>query len=199
MVRFTLREVRDLIISLVIITLIFAYSFSGRNINSPIFLYLIPITLITVVSGFLLHELAHKFVAIHYGFWAEYRLWMQGLIFAVITAYIGVPLIAPGAVYIHGEYISPEQNGKISVAGPATNLILAAVFFLLLYYFPTNELIAVIGGLGFYVNSFLAMINLIPLSILDGAKIFRWNPFIWIVMAVITGIMVFYAFTGMLF
>ena len=199
MVRFTLREIRDLTISLVIITLIFAYSFSGRNINSPSFLYLIPVTLITVVFGFLLHELAHKFVAIHYGFWAEYRLWMQGLIFAVITAYIGIPLIAPGAVYIHGDYISREQNGKISMAGPATNLILAGMFFLLLYSFPTNELIAVVGGLGFTVNSFLALINLIPISMLDGAKIFRWNPIIWVVMAAITGIMVFYAFTGMIF
>lgn len=184
---------------MVIIALIFAYAFSGRNLSNPLFLYLIPVTLITVVLGFLLHELAHKFVAIKYGFWAEYRLWMQGLIFAVITAYLGVPLIAPGAVYIHGEYISREQNGKISMAGPATNLILAGLFFLLIYYFPSNGLITLIGGLGFYVNSFLALINMIPISMLDGSKIFRWNPIIWIVMAVITGIMVFYAFTGMLF
>jgi len=199
MVKFTSREIRDLIISMVVIALIFAYVFSGRNINSPLFLYLIPVTLITVVLGFLLHELAHKFVAIRYGFWAEYRLWIQGLIFAVITAFLGFPLIAPGAVYIHGEYISREQNGKISMAGPATNLILAGLFFLLIYYFPFNQFITMIGVLGFYVNSFLALINLIPVSILDGAKIFRWNPFIWIIMAIITGIMVFYAFTGMLF
>ncbi len=199
MVKFTSREIRDLIISMVVIALIFAYDFSGRNLNSLLFLYLIPVTLITVVLGFLLHELAHKFVAIKYGFWAEYKLWMQGLIFAVITAFFGFPLIAPGAVYIHGDYISREQNGKISMAGPATNLILAGIFFLLIYYFPSNQMITTVGVLGFYVNSFLALINLIPVSILDGAKIFRWNPFIWIIMAVITGIMVFYAFTGMLF
>jgi len=53
--------------------------------------------------------------------------------------------------------------------------------------------------LGFYVNSFLAMINLIPISMLDGAKIIRWNPIIWVVMAGITGVMVFYAFTGLVF
>ncbi|HEY0196242.1 MAG TPA: site-2 protease family protein, partial [Methanobacterium sp.] len=76
---------------------------------------------------------------------------------------------------------------------------LAGLFFLLMYYFPSNQLITLVGALGFYVNSFLAMINLIPFSILDGAKIFRWNPFVWIIMAVITGIMVFYAFTGLLF
>lgn len=199
MFRFTSREVRDLIISMVVITLLFAYSFSGRDLNSLLFLYLIPVTFVAVVLGFLLHELAHKFVAMRYGFWAEYRLWVQGLLFAVITAIFGFLFIAPGAVYIHGDYISREQNGKISMAGPATNLILAGLFFLVLSYFPADPLISLIGGLGFYINSFLAMINLIPISILDGAKIFRWNPFIWVIMAVITGIMVYYSITGFLF
>jgi Zn-dependent protease len=184
---------------MVVITLLFAYTFSGRDLNSLLFLYLIPVTFIAVVLGFLLHELAHKFMAMRYGFWAEYRLWVQGLLFAVVTAIFGFLFIAPGAVYIHGDYISREQDGKISLVGPATNLILAGLFFLVLYYFPADPLISLIGGLGFYINSFLAMINLIPISILDGAKIFRWNPFIWVIMAVITGAMVFYSITGFLF
>jgi len=194
--RFTSREIRDLIISMVIITVLFAYIFSGRTLPS---FSLILVTFIAVGLGFILHELAHKFVAMRYGFWAEYRLWVEGLIFAIITAALGFLFVAPGAVYIHGEYISREQNGKISASGPATNLILAGLFFLLLYYFPSGELVTTIGVLGFYVNSFLAMINLIPISMLDGAKIIRWNPIIWVVMAGITGVMVFYAFTGLVF
>lgn len=194
--RFTSREIRDLIISMVIITVLFAYIFSGRTLPS---FSLILVTFIAVGLGFILHELAHKFVAMRYGFWAEYRLWVEGLIFAIITAALGFLFVAPGAVYIHGEYISQEQNGKISASGPATNLILAGLFFLLLYYFPSGELVTTIGVLGFYVNSFLAMINLIPISMLDGAKIIRWNPIIWVVMAGITGVMVFYAFTGLVF
>jgi Zn-dependent protease len=196
MMRFTSREIRDLIISMVIITVLFAYIFSGRTLPS---FSLIVVTFIAVGLGFILHELAHKFVAMRYGFWAEYRLWVEGLIFAIITAALGFLFVAPGAVYIHGEYISQEQNGKISASGPATNLILAGLFFLLLYYFPSGELVTTIGVLGFYVNSFLAMINLIPISMLDGAKIIRWNPIIWVVMAGITGVMVFYAFTGLVF
>ncbi|NYB27793.1 MAG: site-2 protease family protein [Methanobacteriaceae archaeon] len=196
MMRFTSREIRDLIISMVIITVLFAYIFSGRTLPS---FSLIVVTFIAVGLGFILHELAHKFVAMRYGFWAEYRLWVEGLIFAIITAALGFLFVAPGAVYIHGEYISREQNGKISASGPATNLILAGLFFLLLYYFPSGELVTTIGVLGFYVNSFLAMINLIPISMLDGAKIIRWNPIIWVVMAGITGVMVFYAFTGLVF
>lgn len=199
MLRFTLREVIDIIISMSVIALIFAYLFSGRSLSSPVFISLIPITFIAVGLGFVLHELAHKFVAMRYGFWAEYRIWVQGLILAVITAAFGFVFAAPGAVYIHGNYISREQNGKISLAGPATNILLAGLFFLLIHYFPSSPALLSLGILGFTVNSFLALFNLIPFSILDGAKIFRWNPLIWIAVAAVAFLMVMYSFLGLYF
>jgi Zn-dependent protease len=198
MVKFTVREVRDIIISMSVIALIFAYIFSGRNLSNPNFILLIPITFIAVGLGFVLHEMAHKFVAIRYGFWAEYKLWAEGLILAVIVAVaIGFVFAAPGAVYIHGNYISREQNGKISLAGPATNIILAGFFFLLMQYSASSQIIMLLGLLGFTVNSFLALFNLIPFSVLDGAKVFRWNPLIWVVMAAVAFIMVLYSFSGL--
>lgn len=199
MVRFTSKEVRDIIISMLVITLVFAYLFSGRNFQVLYSSVIIPITFIAVGLGFVLHELAHKFVAIRYGFWAEYRLWIEGLFLALISAALGFVFAAPGAVYIHGEYISKEQNGKISLAGPATNIILGGLFFLLIYYFSSVPILGALGLLGFTVNSFLALFNLIPFSILDGAKIFRWNPLIWIVVTAVAGLMVFYSFTGLNF
>ena len=198
MVKFTVREVRDIIISMSVIALIFAYIFSGRNLSNPNFILLIPITFIAVGLGFVLHEMAHKFVAIRYGFWAEYKLWAEGLILAVIVAVaIGFVFAAPGAVYIHGNYISREQNAKISLAGPATNIILAGFFFLLMQYSASSQIIMLLGLLGFTVNSFLALFNLIPFSVLDGAKVFRWNPLIWVVMAAVAFIMVLYSFSGL--
>ncbi len=198
MVKFTVREVRDIIISMSVIALIFAYIFSGRNLLNPNFIVLIPITFIAVGLGFVLHEMAHKFVAIRYGFWAEYKLWAEGLILAVIVAVaIGFVFAAPGAVYIHGNHISREQNGKISLAGPATNIILAGFFFLLMQYSVSSQIIMLLGLLGFTVNSFLALFNLIPFSVLDGAKVFRWNPLIWAVTAAVAFIMVLYSFSGL--
>lgn len=190
MIRFTTREIRDILISMLVIAFIFAYLFSGNQIPS---LGMVIITLIAVGLGFVLHELAHKFMAMKYGFWAEYRLWVQGLILAVITAMFGIVFAAPGAVYIHGQYISREQNGKISLAGPATNIILAGIFFLLMHYVPA---LYALGVLGFTVNSFIALFNLIPFSILDGAKIIKWNPIIWVAVTALAGLMVFYAFSG---
>jgi Zn-dependent protease len=118
-------------------------------------------------------------VAIKYGFYAEYRMWPEGLILALITAYFGFVFAAPGAVYIHGQHITREENGKISLAGPVVNLILAILFLGVAYAFSSVDLLKYLGFLGFTVNSFLALFNLIPFSVLDGAKVIRWNPIIW--------------------
>jgi Zn-dependent protease len=184
MVSFTAREVRDILISMFVISAIFAYIFSQNN--SSAFVLLIPALLVAVGLGFILHELAHKFVAVRYGFYAEFRMWFEGLIFAIITAVIiKLAFVAPGAVYIHGDHISREQNGKISIAGPLVNIVLALIFFGLTPYISYNTTYVwgfVLNNLiyfGFFVNSYLAAFNLIPFSVLDGAKVIRWNPIVW--------------------
>lgn len=194
MVKFTAKEIRDIIISMAVISFVFAYIFARRDLNSVIFY--IPITLVVVGLGFVLHELAHKFVAIRYGYWAEYKMWVGGLIFALVTAFaVGFVFVAPGAVYIHGNYIKNSENGKISLAGPATNIILALLFLSIPMFFQ-NSLLVGIGILGATVNSFLAFFNLIPFSMLDGAKIFRWNPLIWIAIMGIAVLLLAYTMFG---
>lgn len=189
MVKFSSSEIRDILISMLVIAGVFAYILTNRDINLAI--SVLPITLIAVGLGFVLHELAHKFLAIHYGFWAEYKLWVEGLILAIVTSYFGFVFAAPGAVYIHGDYISDEQNGKISLAGPLTNIVLALIFLGLASVFSSNDYLLTLASIGFTINSFLALFNLIPFSVLDGAKIFRWNPIIWVITATVAFVMTF--------
>jgi Zn-dependent protease len=189
MVKFSSSEIRDILISMLVIAGVFAYILTNRDINLAI--SVLPITLIAVGLGFVLHELAHKFLAIHYGFWAEYKLWVEGLILAIVTSYFGFVFAAPGAVYIHGDYISDEQNGKISLAGPLTNIVLALIFLGLTSVFSSNDYLLTLASIGFTINSFLALFNLIPFSVLDGAKIFRWNPIIWVITATVAFLMTF--------
>ncbi len=179
MVRFSRGELRDILVSMIVIAGVFAYVFSGRNIQATVIL--LPVTVLTVGLGFVLHEIAHKLTAIHYGFWAEYRLWVEGLILAVVTAYFGFVFAAPGAVYIHGNYIEKDVNGKISIAGPLTNIALAIIFLMASSVLPGP--LGYVAMLGYAVNSFLALFNLIPIAVLDGAKVFRWNPLIWLAAA----------------
>ncbi|OPX60816.1 MAG: Peptidase family M50 [Methanobacterium sp. PtaB.Bin024] len=192
MVNFTSREIRDITISMLVIAGVFAYVFSGDTQSN--FLYLIPVTLIAVGLGFVFHELAHKFVAIKYGFHAEYRLWTWGLVLAIISAAVGFVFAAPGAVYIYGYDISREENGKISIAGPLTNIALAVIFFILLQFLSFSPILSLICGLGFTINSFLAFFNMLPILILDGAKVLKWNPVVWVITTGIALIMVAYPY-----
>jgi Zn-dependent proteases len=182
MVKFTAREIRDIIISLLVISLAFAYIINGRDLDATIssFGYMV----VVVGFGFVLHELAHKFAAIRFGYWAEYKMWFQGLILALVTSYFGFVFAAPGAVYIHGYNIKPSENGIISLAGPATNIILAVLFLMFIPFSSQYGLLS-LAILGATINSFLAVFNLIPLVVLDGAKIFRWNPLIWVISMVV--------------
>ncbi|MCL2687923.1 MAG: site-2 protease family protein [Methanobrevibacter sp.] len=210
MIKFSSNEIRDLFISFFIISLGFSIVFSRQDFS--VIPQLLPMVMVGVGLGFILHELAHKFVAIHYNYWAEYKTWGPGLVIALASSFFGFIFAAPGAVHISGSYMSDRENGIISVSGPLTNIALSLIFlaiaFTLIGNFPSLPMyapsveIAVLfqtSILGFSINAFLALFNLIPFSIFDGAKVFRWNPLIWIVVTGVAGLMVFASFTGLLF
>jgi len=135
------------------------------------------ISTFTVGTGFILHELAHRIVARHFGAWSEFKAWYEGLAIALaLKMLLGATFIAPGAVYIYKDYLTSEENGLISIAGPLTNVALAFVFLIL--HIP------IISDIGYMVNIFLAAFNMIPIYPLDGAKVLNWNPVIWAVVAI---------------
>ncbi len=58
---------------------------------------------VATATGFIIHEMGHKFVAIRRGYVAHFRLWMWGLLltlFIVVFSGGGIVFGAPGAVYI---------------------------------------------------------------------------------------------------
>ena len=134
---------------------------------------------VTVGAGFVLHELAHKYFAIKYGAKAEFRAWTWGLFLALAMAFLtngSFIFAAPGAVYIFGKIVSKEENGRIALAGPLVNLLLATVFIVIGMLAPRLSMLA---GTGVYVNAFLGAFNLIPITPLDGSKVFAWNKLAW--------------------
>jgi Zn-dependent protease len=136
--------------------------------------------------------MAHKFTAIKYGFWAEFRKDNIMLVVAVaLAALVGVVFAAPGATIIYdttGRGISREQNGKISAAGPVVNLLLCIPFAGLLIYSGSgqslNENLIMMGMIGLQVNAMIAAFNMLPVSVLDGKKVFAWNKGVFLVLII---------------
>ncbi len=83
------------------------------------------------ISAFLVHELAHKFLAQYYGSWAEFRAQISGLLITAISALPIMPFkfIAPGAVMV--GLSDGNKFGRVALIGPLTNLVMGFSFLLL--------------------------------------------------------------------
>jgi Zn-dependent protease len=148
------------------------------------------ISLVTVGVAFILHEMAHKFTAIKFGYWAEFRKDNNMLlIMGALAALVGMIFAAPGATVIYdttGRGISREQNGKISIAGPLINLLLCIPFVIIFLIgggfsaAVSGNLFAKLGLAGIQINAIIAAFNMLPVSILDGRKVWAWNKAVFI-------------------
>ena len=186
--RFSSIEIRDILIALLIISVAFTVIlvragnviYADRMMN---ILILFGLSALLVSTGFLLHEFAHKFVAQRYGAWAEFRMYPAGLMMALMFSFFGFLFAAPGAVYINGR-IDDRMNGKISVAGPLVNIIIGGIAMTVAYT-VTDDLIGWIAYWFAFFNMFLAFFNLLPIPPMDGSKILKWNPAIYVTMIAI--------------
>ena len=189
--RFSRTEVRDISISAAVLSLAFMLMFAtrkntfiltafemtfGKGAMTYVGLFLACVGL--VIVSFLLHEMGHKITAQKSGYWSEYRMFPAGLAFTLILSLAGFLFAAPGAVMIAGN-LDSKTNGRISIAGPAVNMVFAAI--------------GMAGGIlmngsvwvvPFYLlaslNASLGLFNLLPIPPLDGSKVIKWNVGVWI-------------------
>ena len=194
MFRFTGKEIRDLIISFIVIALGFTILYSNGDYSHVTLIF--PVVMIGVGAGFIFHELGHKFVAMHYGYYAEYELWPTGLLIALASSFFGFIFAAPGAVVIYSQGMDEKTNGLISIAGPLVNIALGLIFFLILgslgnyVYTETGAIVQLICVLGTRINFFLAAFNLLPIPPLDGSKVMSWSIPIWLITFSIAALLV---------
>jgi Zn-dependent protease len=184
-ISFSARETRDLVaawLALGVAFTLFLLVTSGRSVGpadlldlfgTDQFLTLLALSLLTAGVGFLLHELAHKVVAIRFGQVAEFRADYTMLGLAIAAALVGFLFAAPGAVY-HSGRITPRESAGIAVAGPLTNVVLAGLF-LPVFLFADGGFLLRTGQLGVTLNAVLAGFNMIPFGPLDGRKVLRWS------------------------
>jgi Zn-dependent protease len=201
--RISRREEFDLFIAWLAISISFAiikvapYGITGpvRSIDPIAVLVFFGIALLTAGIGFIFHEMAHKFTAIKFGYWAEFRKDNTMLLFAVLlAALVGFVFAAPGATVIYsntgrGQDLTRRENGIISASGPVVNLLLCIPFAVLILIGGTlmgssGTLFSQIGIFGIQINAMIAAFNMLPISVLDGRKVMAWNIPIFVLLII---------------
>ncbi|AGI48270.1 Zn-dependent protease [Thermoplasmatales archaeon BRNA1] len=185
--RFSTIEIRDILISTVVLTVAFVLilrdsdfvtAWFRDSLGESWFVGMFGMMFVITILSFVGHEMGHKFTAQRFGMWSEYRMYPAGLFFALIMGFVGFLFAAPGAVMIRSNYITERENGIISIAGPMVNMVLSAVGILGCLAL-NGEPVVVVFYLMMMLNGSLALFNMIPIMPFDGAKIIKWKPEIW--------------------
>lgn len=172
--QFSQQEKHDLVVAWVLISVAFGIAFRTDAQLGQYGLYrVILLSAFTVGIGFLIHELAHKYVAQAYGKYAEFHASIPFLVIAIFMSFFGFVFAAPGAVLISG-YSSRREMGHIAVAGPLSNIILALIVLPLLFFIHSGFWGSLISYF-YLINTWLALFNMIPVWVLDGAKVINWS------------------------
>ncbi len=197
------HELTALLTALLVLGISFSFQFFSF-VNPAEFLEIFLLTLVVVGTGFLGHELAHKFTAERYGCWAEFKLWVYGAVMALLFAVVSQGkfiFAAPGAVYIasrssyFGEGIDRRSNGIVSLVGPLVNVAVACAFGLALLGISIMGMHDfAIGPItqhqfkflqdGIALNVWLGAFNMLPIFILDGQKVYTWDRRVWTALTV---------------
>lgn len=115
---------------------------------------------VLLVASLLAHEVAHAVVARRNGVAVEgITLWLLG-----------------GVARLRGEARTPGIELRIAVVGPATSLVLAAVFGFaawVAYRFAGSGLGTAVLGYLALLNLVLAVFNMVPAAPLDGGRVLR--------------------------
>ena len=186
-------EIIHLGIAMIVLSVAFAFAmaegiFGLIYSSDPLgnILYYLQFSLLGILTGFFFHELSHKLMARRYGLWAEFRMFSQGLMLALIFGiFFGFVIAAPGAVNVWGG-ARRFEFGRIAAAGPLANIVIGALAMLGYTELGLDSFYGSVLGFICMVNVFLAFFNLIPFGPLDGRKIIAWNSIVWAVMFIIS-------------
>lgn len=192
-----MKEIEDLAISTLGLGVAFAiwrfapFGDVASFLLSPEVIPAVIVSCILVGISFIPHEMAHRVTARSMNTYAEYKVWMPGVVLAVVSSLFGFVFAAPGGTQMYdraGERyglsvpeLTIQMIGYVSIVGPLINISLAVLFSFLSMSVTGVELYGHdLFLFGARINSFLALANLLPFYPIDGYKILRWNSGAWI-------------------
>jgi len=209
--RFSSTEKRDLMIASILVVLV-GISMMGYprgifnaipqliNIGSAGFWWFPTITIGIFLMSFMAHEMAHKFVAQHYGQWSEFRMTQQGYLLSAIAILLSFPIFGTGVVAT-SRAKNLEEDGKVNLAGPLTNFIIAAGIAIGMLLLVAAVGVPVVDPMtilmlrnGLILNAMLGAFNMIPIQPFDGATVKMWNTAVWAALTVALAALLLFGF-----
>ena len=150
-------------------------------------LVLVPLLFSVVCISLLAHELSQKLIAGRVKLETTFKAWGSGLLINILLAAIGGFFPAHGSTYVKQldyRYKSKDKTGVVFAAGPLVSLFFAFTFWSL-SIFSSNSLLVTSGRVGYTLNLFIVIFNLLPIKaaggfVWDGKKILMWNRVFWI-------------------
>ena len=133
MIKFTKEEIRNLLISIIVISILFTINMTQKSgWTNPDIINILIITIIIFSISLIAKIYSQKYLARKYHYHIEYKIWGYGLIFALITMLLNIFVITPG-YFKYGLYdriATDEEKAKIALIGPAINIIIAVIFLI---------------------------------------------------------------------
>ena len=119
-----------------------------------------------------LHELAHKFVAMGFGAQATLHAPYEMYAIIILLRLINFPIMFFVGGYVEHTPLPALQSSIVSIAGPLINLALWLASMMIIRFNITSKkhykIIAIIGKL----NMFLFIFNMLPIPGFDGYSFF---------------------------
>ena len=190
---FSLRELLDIVVMILAIGFIFKDAFLPRrqrivtekydpvahyrNLGKNYDLRGFMFALIVAAPAVLFHELGHKLVAVGFGMNAEFHAAYTWLAIGVALKLMnfGFIFFVPAYVSITGAGMTPLISSATAFAGPAVNLVLFLVPFLLLksktFAQRYRKYVAILF-LTSRINLFLFIFNMLPIPMFDGWTVY---------------------------
>jgi Zn-dependent protease len=178
----TVREIIDI----VLMTLAIGYIFSTFIKRQPSedydpltyykknqFLEDIKFGAMIAAPAVVLHELAHKFVAMGFGATATLHAPLGWYAVIIVLRLLNFPLLFFVGGYVTHSGLPSLQSSFVSIAGPLTNLILYGLFILVIKFKLVHRKHYRMLAISAKLNLFLAVFNMIPIPGFDGYWFFR--------------------------
>jgi Zn-dependent protease len=178
---FTNVELRDMVITVLVLAIVYAF---------PDIMNFVTVALPIVLISFVLKQFGHKLMARRLNCTTTYKIHPIALVlsfftllfksaFGFVSMVVGYMETVPykfGRWGIKVVKLTPYDLGIITLAGLAVNLLLAYTFV----FFDGPLPRAIVE-----INAMIVLFNLIPIPPLDGSKIFMWSIWGWVFFSVL--------------